>query len=265
MSAENITFIAAVNNRLVLERNLLRSPALAPGHRHELLIKEGFSSASLAYNDAIKEATGDLLVFIHQDIYLPPDWLPNTLVAIDKLDRRGIRWGVLGCFGVRPQGQGSVGLGQVYSTGWGLQGDPISQPEPVQTLDEIVLITRASNGLCFDASLPNFHLYGTDLCLTASARGFQNFAIPAFCVHNTNQLLELPSEFYNCYSHVKKKWKHQLPIYTSCIAITRFDADMVKRRLRAAVLRQLKKQGTPALRIEDPRTAISAVGKLASR
>lgn len=265
MSTEKITFIAAVNNRTVLERNLLCSPALAPGHQHELLIKEGFSSASLAYNAAIKEASGDLLVFIHQDVYLPANWLPSMLAAIEQLDRLGEPWGVLGCFGVRQQGQGSVGLGRIYSTGWGLQGEPISQPEPVETLDEIVLITRASNGLIFDPSLPNFHLYGTDLCLAASARGLQNFAIPAFCVHNTNQLLELPAEFYDCYAHVKRKWKRQLPIHASCITISRFDADMVKRRLRAAVLRRLKKQGTPALRIDDPRTAISATDGLAGQ
>lgn len=263
MSVEKISFIAAVNNRLVLERNLLRSPALAPGHPHELLIKEGFSSASLAYNDAIKEASGDILVFIHQDVYLPQDWLANVLDAIAQLDSRGIRWGVLGCYGVRREVKGSVGLGQVYSTGWGLQGCPISEPEPVQTLDEIVLITRASNGLSFDPSLPNFHLYGTDLCLIAGERGFRNYVIPAFCVHNTNQLLELPAEFYGCYSYVKRKWRHQLPIYTSCIEITRFDADMVTRRLRGAILRKLKMQGTPVLRIDDPRTAISAVGEFA--
>lgn len=264
MNVEKISFIAAVNNRLVLERNLLRSPALAPGHRHEILIKESFSSASMAYNEAIKEATGDILVFIHQDVYLPQDWLDNVLAAIAQLDRRGIRWGTLGCYGVRKQSEGGMGLGQVYSTGWGLQGRPISDPEPVQTLDEIVLITRASNGLTFDSSLPSFHLYGTDLCLIAGARGFQNFVIPAFCVHNTNQLLELPADFYRCYSYVKRKWKSQLPISTSCIEISRFDVDMIKRRLQAAVLKGLRLQGTPALRIDDPRTAISMAGDFAN-
>jgi hypothetical protein len=43
--------------------------------------------------------------------------------------------------------------------------------------------------------LPHYHLYGTDICMAAREKGMMSYAIPAFCIHNTNQLLALPEEF----------------------------------------------------------------------
>jgi hypothetical protein len=116
------------------------------------------------------------------------------------------------------------------------------QPEPVQTLDEIVLIIRKSSGLRFDDQLPHFHLYGADICLRAAKMGRKSYAIPAFCIHNTQQNLILPREFYQCCMHIKRVWKDALPIQTTCMRLTRFNAPLYRRKLWEVYLRIRGKQ-----------------------
>ena len=62
----------------------------------------------------------------------------------------------------------------------------------------------------FDDQMPYFHLYGTDICLTAEEKGLNCYTIPAFCYHNTEQILTLPREFYICYKYMKRKWAKKI-------------------------------------------------------
>jgi hypothetical protein len=254
MKLDAVTVIAAVNNREILTSNLLRSPMLEPGHAHQLLIREGFGSASLAYNDALSKARHEIVVFVHQDVYLPKHWLADLKKTIDTLEAANRRWGVIGCFGSRAGAQG--GLGSVYSTGWGMQGTPIVEPERVETLDEIVLVVRRSSGLMFDVSLPHFHMYGVDLCLTARRAGLECYAMPTFCVHNTTQLLALPPEFFTCYRYIKHKWFDYLPIHSSCITISRLDGHLIRKKIErvADILQGRRAQG--ATRLPDPSSVL---------
>ncbi|MGI9212405.1 MAG: hypothetical protein ACR2HF_08005, partial [Methylococcaceae bacterium] len=109
---------------------------------------------------------------------------------------------------------------------------PLSFPVEVDTLDEIVLIFRHSSGLRFDPALPHFHLYGTDLCLSARALGRLAWVIPLPCIHNTHELIELPAEYYLCYDYIKFKWWQYLPIHTPCSRISLFNEDIYFRKLR---------------------------------
>lgn len=255
-SDENFTIAVAVNDTAVLRGNLYLSPGVLAGG-NQVVLKENYPSASLAYNSAIDDAEHDLIVFVHQDIYLPKSWFSDLRRCLSLLDEKGVEWGVLGCFGSRKGAAG--GLGRVYTNGLGLHGKEIAGPEAVETLDEIVLIIRKSSGLRFDPLLPHFHLYGADICLSARQRGLQSYAIPAFCIHNTNQLLRLPPQFYDCYRHIKHKWEKFLPIYTSCMTISRFDEELNSRRVREFGERVLGIRRTPKLRLADPRTALASV------
>jgi hypothetical protein len=243
--------VVSVNNDEVLRQNLLLSPGLLDGGRNQLIIRQDYPSASIAYNSALDEAQHDILIFVHQDVYLPDTWFADLKRCLAYLDARGARWGVLGCFGTRKGTQG--GLGRVYSRGVGRDGRLLDRPEPVETLDEIVLIIRKSSGLRFDANLPHFHLYGTDICMTALDRGMANYAFQGFCVHNTNQLLILPEEFYACYRYIRRKWSHYLPIHTSCIRITRLNKELHWRRFYEARQRMFGVSSPAAQRVEDPR------------
>jgi hypothetical protein len=249
MSGEAFTIIAAVNNDEVLRQNLLLSPGLLNGN--QLLIKRNFTSASLAYNSAIDDAEKDILIFVHQDIYLPDTWFADLKRCLAFLESSRANWGVLGCFGSRKDAYG--GLGRVYTRGLGRHGRQITQPEPIDTLDEIVLIIRKSSGLRFDPGLPHFHLYGPDICLIARDKGMVNYAFQGFCVHNTNQLLSLPKEFYPCYRYIRRKWFRYLPIYTSCMTISFLNKQYYRKRIEEAGHRLLGTRRQPKSRVEDPR------------
>jgi hypothetical protein len=257
MSAQSrITFVIAVNNRDLFEQNFLASPCLRQLRDHQLLVQEKFRSAAKAYNDAIDRAQSDLIVFCHQDVLLPDTWPSQFQSALDYLALSDPKWGVLGSYGKTRDGRG---WGHVYSSGRGVIGEALPEPVAVQTLDEIVLILRRSSGLRFDDSLPHFHFYGADICLRATTMGMRSYAISAFCVHNTNQLLALPDEFYESYRHTRQVWRNYLPIQTTCIRITRFDFPMYSRRLKEFRLRHILRKEYGGGRVQDPLTLLERV------
>jgi glycosyltransferase involved in cell wall biosynthesis len=247
-SVKNCTFAVAVNNRELFENNFLASPCLRDRREHQILAQEGFPSASLAYNDAIDKSLDDLIVFCHQDIYLPEAWLSQLQNALDFLEARDPAWGVLGCGGSTRDGPGR---GHLYSTGIGVFGKAGDPPALVQTLDEIVLIIKKSSGLRFDETLPYFHLYGTDICLRAAKREMRSYAISAFCIHNAHAGLILPEEFYQCCAHIQRVWKDALPVHTPCMKITRFSVPIYRRRLHEAYLRYIRRKVVAQIRAKN--------------
>jgi hypothetical protein len=249
---DRVTFAVAVNNRDVLASNLLASPLFAENHRYELLVQEGFDSAAKAYNDAIDKCTNDLIVFCHQDILLPEYWLSQLKHGLEYLNATDPHWGVIGCYGRTTAG---TDWGHVYSSGRGILGMPFQYPEPVQTLDEIVLVMRRSTGLRFDEKLPYFHLYGADICLRASERGMRNYAVCAFCIHNTFQSLILPKEFYKCCNYMRNTWSEQLPIRTPTITLTKHNIPVWKRRIKEASL-HIRGKVVGGNRIAEPGTLL---------
>ena len=245
---EPITFAVPVSDREIFEANFLASPFLRDENSYQILKQESFASASRAYNDAIERSANDLIVFVHQDVFFPKGWTAHLRRALGWLDERDPGWGVLGSWGAR---KGGGFAGHIYSTGLGVLGQSFDCPLPVQTLDEAVLVLRKSSGLRFDESLPHFHFYGTDICMIAAAKGMSSYAISAFCIHNTRQILVLPEEFYICYKHIKQSWKQCLPIETTCISITRYDFALYERKLRELYLKYCRRLQFGAARLES--------------
>jgi hypothetical protein len=231
----------------LLKRNFLASPCFSGDNRHQFLIQRDYNSASRAYNDAIDAASNDLVVFVHQDMIFPANWLADLDLALKYMDSLDPDWGVLGCFGVTAAG---VGQGYIYSPGRGIFGAPVPHPVKVQTLDEIVLIIRKSSGLRFDPDLPHFHLYGADICLRAAQKGMSSYVIPAFCIHNANQYCVLPQEYYECYRYIQQAWRDALPVQTTCLEVTKSNMGVYKRRLREAYV-QIRRKGFIAPRADD--------------
>lgn len=236
----SLSFVIAVNNEKVFEQNVLASPIFRSGHGHEILVRRGFASAGAAYNDAISAATNDLIVCMHQDIYLPDGWDERLMMSVVSLEGSGEKWGVLGCFGISLEG-GPVG--HVYSNGLKRELGSPQPPVRVQSLDEIVLIIRKSSGLQFDEMLPHFHLYGSDLCLESQRMGLRNYAIANFCVHNSLPVIKLPPEFWQCADYLQKKWHRELPIATPCIYISTSKVLMRLKRVKYWLISYQKRLG----------------------
>jgi|SRR5579863_2316303 len=243
-----ITFVVSVNKREIVRNNFLASPCFRVPHSHQILIQEGYSSASKSYNDAIDKSQNDLMVFVHQDIILPEGWISDLECALNHLEKDDPEWGVIGSYGETLHDNGR---GYIYSSGLGVMGKPFERPARIQTLDEIVLIMRKSSGLRFDDRLPHFHMYGVDICMAAEEAGRKNYAISAFCIHNTQPSLILGEDFYQCYWHVRRKWAKYLPIRSTCVRITRFNMAMYRRRLGEMYIRYIRSKEFGGSRTAD--------------
>jgi glycosyltransferase involved in cell wall biosynthesis len=261
LTVAGATFVCSVTSRAVLENNLLVSPCLGASQPHQILLQENFTSAAKAYNSALEKSDHDLVIFVHQDVIFPSAWLFQLQQAIRSLERTDPNWGVLGVFGKTANGSD---VGHIYSNGLGIIGSPFQSAQPIQTLDEIVLIFRKSSGLKFDERLPHFHFYGAGICLAALEKGKQSYAIPAFCIHNTQFNLVLPEEFYASYRALKNISKKYLPIQTTCVRMTRFDSDMYRRRLREFVLRYFRRTTIGAFRRENVKQLLTELESAAA-
>jgi GT2 family glycosyltransferase len=212
----NWTVISATNNDEVLESCLLNSPDIRGAS--DVILQRGYSSAASAYNNGLRLAKTDLVVFAHQDVYLPKGWIDSLRKALDLLSKVDSNWGVLGIWGFNESCHD--GKGFLYCAANGRLGNVFEGVLEVRSLDEVLLIIRKSSNLRFDESLPGYHMYGTDICLEARRRGMKSYAIPAFCIHNTNGYRMLPLQFWRSYLFMRRKWRSDLPIATSCIEIT---------------------------------------------
>jgi hypothetical protein len=213
------TLVVAVNNEVVLKNTLLRSQDV--DSKCQVLIKRGFPSAGSAYNCGLAQATSEIVVLAHQDVYFPDGWKDNLDRTLKWLAIRNPQWGALGVFGITRSPKAEP-FGYCYSSGLRrVLGSPFDRPIRAQSLDELVLVVRRGSGLRFDEKLPGFHLYGTDLCLQAHAVGADCYIIPAFCIHNSNGVKYLSWDYWRSYFYMRRKWWNLLPITTCCSLISR--------------------------------------------
>jgi len=242
-----ISVICVYNSEQILRNCLLKS--LSKQQTDFELIgvdntKNRFKSAAEALNWAGARATGRYLLFAHQDVDLCSDsWFDGTEELLDSLPDLGIA-GVAGVsetgatFKERYRTTVSQGPLQrhrnVITHGpqkeqW---GNLIRLPEPVQTLDECLVIIPESvfDVLQFDeVTCSNWHLYAVDYCLSVKTRGFGVYVLPKYLHHqsvgipdkNSLQVLtslgEYPEEYYRTLERILQKHKnHYRWIHMPC-------------------------------------------------
>ncbi len=251
--SDTLTIIAAVNDDKILGANLLRSPIFEKADV-EFVRAEGFPSVGQAYNYGIQQSSGDVLIFAHQDVYLPGPWIDQLFEQISTVEKDDPNWGVLGIVGVDLNGQIK---GTSWSTGLSkIAGEAAAQPLAAQSLDELVLIVRKNSNLLFDENLPGWHLYGMDMVRTAIARNYGVYIINAPVIHNSLPVLKFDKGFISCYHYLQKKWADQLPIKTPCTTITRFGWPIYKHRIKKFFVKSenrnaCKRLGNPALKAKE--------------
>ena len=254
------TLVSATNNETILKSCLLASPELE--FNADIILKTGYKSAAAAYNSALEESTTDIVVFAHQDVYLPLGWCADFQNALLSLSESDPKWGVLGIWGVSRSRKYS---GHLYCEASGaIFGNNSSDIQEVRTLDEVLLVVRKSSGLRFDKCLQGFHMYGTDICLEAHRRGLKCYTISSFCIHNANTYRFLPFDFWSAVFFIRKKWKSVLPVTTPCIDITLWCWPMIRWNIRRATECILR---PPVMRrrVSDPRSLYRDLMKIGSK
>ena len=235
---EPISWIVALNDWPETQHNFLASP-VARRSEHQLILVDNsdnarFSSISRLYAETFAEAAHDLVVFVHQDLYLPPGWERRFFRGLELLDELDPRWGVVGPVGVLPHVRGERKQLRGHwcdPSGYHRMG-PL--PHEVESLDEQLLAVRRGSGVLFDPDLPGFHCYGIDLSLAAREKGRKTWALDCFAWHKfkdprgylverrerSSKIArrwgdEFMAEFQPSADYVEEKWRKYLPFQTT--------------------------------------------------
>jgi hypothetical protein len=216
-----LTFVSCVSDDALLNSNLLASPCLAAGSRHEVILVRNARSAAAGLNLGIERAVGDLIVCLHQDVFLPDAWDDRLIQQFAMAEREFGNIGIAGVYGVGPpiSHNGVLAaqrIGRVCDRGRSLD-EGVSLPARAATMDELLLVVPKGTPLKVDPEL-GFHLYGADLCLQAAERGLAVVVIDAYCHHNSRSI-GLPREFFASAEAFARKWHHRLPVATPCVII----------------------------------------------
>jgi hypothetical protein len=183
-----------------------------------VLLYHDCKSAADGLNAGLKKAKNEMVVCVHQDVYLPEGWVSWFWHQHDLARRSFGEIGVLGVFGASHDGSRTPKRsGHVVDRDRLLAQGKL--PASVETLDELLLAVPADTPLRFDPAL-GFHFYGADLCLTARQQGLAAVAIDAICFHNSLSV-DVPAAFYQSGAVFSRKWKERLPVATACVAIDR--------------------------------------------
>ena len=217
ITKRDIVVISAVNDRTILDACVRRSPDISSG-AVPLIIIEGATSMTKAYNEGLSRTDRDICVLVHQDVYFPSGFFDLALTRLDELGKREPNWRVAGSYGVKSDG---THVGRVWDVVIGKEiGEANFQPTPVVSLDELVLILRRDTPFKFDEQLPGWHLYGTDLVQSALEEGRTAFAIELPVVHNNRPISNLKASYSEPYRYTRRKWKQRLPIPTTIIPLS---------------------------------------------
>jgi SAM-dependent methyltransferase len=232
-----LTFVICVSDEGTLKANLLSSPCLGAGSPHEVLLMRDCRSAAEGLNRGLARARHELVVCVHQDVYLPRGWPARLWQQYQRARELYGPIGVLGVYGVRCRGEEVVRVGRVVDRDRLLNdgcrsGEPSRTsgaagaarlaaptegsefPAPVDTLDELLLAVPREANLSFDPRL-GFHFYGADLCLAAGQKSLASAVVDALCFHNSPHV-SLPADFHQSGQAFAAKWAARLPLATSC-------------------------------------------------
>ena len=164
---------------------------------------------------------------------MPPnfeDELKKAILQINSIDKN---WGILGVFGAIMESGKRKFYGYVRDRGNNL-GSPNNLPHEVQTLDELLLITKGD--FYFDEQF-DLHFYGADICLQAIKQGRKNYAISAYCHHNSSRKMGGKDQsFTENEARFKEKWKNYLPILTLSFKIKKKRYNWGTKKLMATIL-----------------------------
>jgi len=194
----NLEFVTASHDDSILKKNLSRSSIF---ENHWLKIGRNYENIPRAYNAA--DINEKIVCYVHHDVFLPYEFESQLIKSLKQLP---YDWEVLGVAGVTGNPKRNFGFIEDRGRVWGAKFD---KPIKVETLDELLLITRGD--ITFDEQFP-LDFYGADICMNRTC-----YVIPCFVHHNSSRGWGQRTEsFYRSQELFKKKWEHKLPITTTC-------------------------------------------------
>lgn len=211
-----VTVVCVFNDlevrRDCLDRSIDLHRAEMPGLEYIPVDNTGgrFSSAGAALNHGASEATNDVVVFVHQDVYL------HSLTALGEAAAAvlgGGDIGLLGAVGVRADGRV---IGRMRDRVVVI-GDPARSPVDVDSLDEVLFMARTAQ--LRDAPLAEssdlaWHAYAIEYGLRMRGLGKRVVAMDVPLTHNsmTTNLARLTE----AHAEIARRYPSELPVRTTC-------------------------------------------------
>ena len=211
-----LSLVCVYNDKGILDEFLIKSLLSQQYKEYEFIpidnTNKAFVSASQALNNGGDKASGDYIIFLHQDIMFTS---PNTLQKIagylnDKTKLYGVA-GVRDSNGVIS----NITHGPDFSPAGYVK---ITEPTLVQTLDECMFIVprEVFDKLKFDESTINgWHLYCVDYCLSAKKVGIDSYVIPADNVYHLSPGFSMNMSYFRILRKLVKKHSEFPVIYTT--------------------------------------------------
>jgi len=203
------------------------------GEDVEFLYVDNISTNSFdAYaglNCLISHARGEFVILCHQDVVLLEDGRGVLLARLRELDVMDPSWALAGNAGGIDHRTTAVRItdrtGTEHNTG--------TFPHRAISLDENFIVMRSVSRLGFSSDLNGFHLYGTDICLQAEARGRSAYVIDFHLRHDGHGAMG--RDFDMCRSNLEEKYSRLMrtrALKTTCTTVDLAATDFLLRLSR---------------------------------
>lgn len=234
MNSSDLLFVCSVNNWPTFHECLAKSECIGAG-RNPLVVHVNCTSAAQAFNAVMDSAPAQRwVVWVHQDVHLPPGWADLFVQRLEEAERRWPHVALAGLYGVQKSPDlpaPAPAQPQFQRAGYVIdRGHPLKEhaalPCLVDSLDELLVAVRADSGLRMDPAL-GFDFYATDLVLQAQAQGKVAVAVDACCEHWSDTPMQGPevaavaARILRSAERFEHKWQQLLPIFTPCFEIHR--------------------------------------------
>jgi len=187
-----------------MDRLFARTVKIFPEETQYLFIDNSSNSfdAFNALSKFIKEAKGDMIVIIHDDIYMEN---LSSIILTDEIKRVCKNDGKAAVFGVAGISyNGLQGVGHFFDPSgrhfWGFPNGGRAS-----SLDEFFLVIDRSKAVSLSDELHGFHFYGTDLCVNAAKKGLSSYVIDFPVLHKCN-----PGKITNEFFEARERFQHHL-------------------------------------------------------
>ena len=171
-----ISVICVYNNREILNDFLIKSISQQTFTDYELILLDNcnnrYKSAVEALNNGALQAKGDILLFVHQDVFIIDK---NGFLKIAEFCKQ-TNFGVCGVAGV------DINKRLICSVVQGekkeMAGEKANGLMEVQTLDECMFFVKKANFKGFEYIDDSWHLYAVSYSISCLKNNLKNYVLP---------------------------------------------------------------------------------------
>ncbi|MEO0729153.1 MAG: hypothetical protein AAFR23_00655 [Pseudomonadota bacterium] len=186
-------------------------------------------------NLGLNRARGRVVLLCHQDVRLTHDGRAELDARLRHLSAHDPNWAVAGNAGGVAPGELAIRISDPH----GHNQNVGSFPAQVASVDENFIIVRGDVHVGFSSDLSGFHLYGTDLALSASMAGYTTYVVDFHLTHLSPG--DKSSGFEDAEAAFVARWSEKLRprwLRTTC-TLMYIDGGLGERALSAMVPRRM--------------------------